>query len=71
MCTDKEMFIKYKKNARLVLDLTTTDEASLNAKRRQEFYKIRGKFDLERKGINAFNKEELKKLLDWQVISSA
>jgi len=68
-CVQMNTFLKYKTNSRLTLDLTTTDKASLNEKRRQAFYRIRGKFDLETKGINAFNKEELKRLQDWQVIS--
>lgn len=45
-----------------MLDLTSTDKESLNELRRQKFYYIRGKIDLETKGIGAFTREELKRL---------
>jgi len=57
LCTDTQIFIQYKNDARLTLDLTTTDKAKLDKKRREQFYFIRGKFDLENKGIDAFTKE--------------
>jgi hypothetical protein len=44
MCTDIEIFRKYKKNARLMLDLTTTDKESLALKKREEFYRVRGRW---------------------------
>jgi hypothetical protein len=69
LCEDPAIFQKYKRNSRLALDLTTTDKASLNQKRRQEFLKMRGQFDLEARGIEYFNKEELKKMLHLEVIT--
>lgn len=49
--------------------MTTTDKETLDKKRRLAFLKCRGKFDLENKGIDAFNDMELKKFYDLEVIS--
>lgn len=68
MCTDESIYRKYKENARLMLDLTTTDKESLARKKREEFYRVRGKWDLEQKGIDSFSRQELKKFYDWGVI---
>jgi hypothetical protein len=48
--------------------MTTTDKASIEKKKRLEFLKVRAKFDLENKGIDAFTLSELKKFYDLEVI---
>lgn len=58
------MFLQYKMDTRVTLELSKTDKATVDKKRRREFHKIRGKFDLENKGINAFTQVELKRLQD-------
>ncbi len=68
LCEDPAMFQKYKLNTRLALDLTKTDKACLKLKRRQEFLRTRGRFNLESKGIECFDKQELRQMLDLGVI---
>lgn len=70
MCNDDSIFRQYKRDSRLTLDLTKTDRATLDAKRRAQFHYVRAKFDLENKGIDAFSREELKKFADLRVITA-
>lgn len=42
LCQENNVFWDYKKNSRLALDLTTTDKASVDLKKRKEFLKVRG-----------------------------
>ncbi len=69
ICEDYGMFQNYKKNTRITMDLGGEDKKTTDELRRREFYRIRGKIDLESKGINAFNKQELKFFVDNHVIT--
>ena len=69
LCQENNVFWDYKKNSRLALDLTTTDKASVDLKKRKEFLKVRGQWMLKEKGIHAFTQNGLKKLYDWGVIN--
>lgn len=51
------------------MDLGGEDKKTTDELRRREFYRIRGIIDLESKGINAFNKQELKNFVDNHVIT--
>ncbi len=51
------------------MDLGGEDKKTTDELRRREFYRIRGIIDLESKGINAFNKQELKIFVDNHVIT--
>ena len=68
MCAYDKMFLKYKENTRVTLDISKTDKDTINAKRRKEFHKLRFKVDLENKGIDAFSAIDLKRMYDLRVI---
>ena len=68
MCAKQNTFLKYKHDCRKMLDMTQTDKASIEKRKRQEFLKVRARFDLENKGIDAFTLGELKKFYDLEVI---
>ena len=68
MCAMQNTFLKYKHDCRKMLDMTQTDKASIEKRKRQEFLKVRARFDLENKGIDAFTLGELKKFYDLEVI---
>ena len=60
---------QYKRNARLTLELSETSASRVAEKRKRELNHIRYKLDLDRRGIDDFSESELKKLLEFDVIT--